>query len=296
LDDTVTISEQGHPVPTTVYNRRWVDLPSSLIGCSTRPMQVRVPNHGYLEPFTTTRNIREIANRIKETTFGQICQVPGEPVTTATDPPREALISDIDFIVAYALHLLSVVAANNSETNILSYYRQPNPIKWFLDSRDAMPHIINGYYTASSFMHVITIEFKAPSYEQQNKFSALVTTISNCCVGVTDVTYQHRSAKPGRYHSMDVEKIRKILCGRPPLETVWPEVYTTITQGKFVLMNSKTQGGCIMGVFSNSLKYWLPNYNHTKHILLSSADPYLAEELVVVPSERDQIITAKENR
>jgi hypothetical protein len=95
---------------------------------------------------------------------------------------------------------------------------------------------------------------------------------------------------------MSVETIRKILCGRPPIETVWPEVYGTITQVKFQSMNSKMRGGCVMGVLSNSLKYWLPNYNHTRHILLSSTSPYSAEELIVVPSERDQIINVNEDR
>jgi hypothetical protein len=109
LDDTVTTSKQGHPVPSTVYKRRWINLPARLTGCSIKPIQIRVPDHGYLEPFPTTRNIPEIASRIKKTTFEQICRVPGQPVPTATDTPREALTIDIDFIVAYFLHLLSVV-------------------------------------------------------------------------------------------------------------------------------------------------------------------------------------------
>jgi hypothetical protein len=51
-----------------------------------------------------------------------------------------------------------------------------------------------------------------------------------------------------------------------------------------------------MGVLSNSLKYWLLNYNQTRHILLSSKAPFSSEDLIVVPSERDKIITASKDR
>jgi hypothetical protein len=295
LEDSVTISVPERPVRTAMYNRTWVDLPRDIIGCSIRQMKVATPTHGYLEPFPTTKNMGEIARRIKETTFGQICQVPGEDVATITDPPREALTSDTDFIVAYALHLLSVVATNASERTTLQHYKQP-PTPWYAVKQNALPHIINGYYTASSLMHSVTGKFKTPSYDQQDKFSALITTISNCCVGVTDATYQHRCAEPGQYHSMSLDTIRKIMCGRPSAESVWSEVYETIRYGKFTSMNSRAQGGKVYGQLSSALKYWLPNYNQTKLILLSSSRPYSDEQLVVVPSEKEQIAVARATR
>jgi hypothetical protein len=243
--------------------------------------------------------MHEIANRIKETTFGQICQVPGEMIPTATDPPREALVDNVDFIVAYALHLLSVVAAKYAVRTTLEQYKQRS-IEWYSVKQTAIPHIINGYYTASSFMHVVTGEFRNPSYLQQNRFSPLMTTVSNSCVGVTDGTYQHRCAQdtinPRNNHSMNLETIRKILCGRPPKETVWQGVYRTINNGEFESMESKVYGKLIMGVLANDLKYWLPNYNQTKHIVLPSPTPYSANELVAVPIERDQILHVNEDR
>jgi hypothetical protein len=292
LDDSVTISAPEQPGRIAVYNRTWVDLPSDLIGSSIRQMKVVTPTHGYLEPFPTTKNMNEIARRIKETTFGQICQVPGEEVATITDPPREALSSDTDFIVAYALHLLSVVAANASERTTLQHYKQ-SPTPWYAVKQKALPHIINGYYTASSLMHSVTGKFKTPSYDQQDKFSALITTISNCCVGVTDATYQHRCAEPGYPHSMSIDTIRKIMCGRPSAEPVWAEVYEIIRYGKFSAMNSRAQGGKVYGQLSSKLKYWLPNYNQTKSILLSSSRPYSEEQLIAVPSEKEQIAVAR---
>jgi hypothetical protein len=190
-------------------------------------MKISVPTHGYLEPFSTTKNIGEIASRIKETTFGQICCVPGEATPTVTEPPREALVSDIDLVVSYALHLRNVVAASSAEETSLWHYKQ-SPNKWFSVKRNVLPHIINGYYTASILIHSITGDFKPLSYEQQNKFSALMTTISNFCIGVTDATYQNHCAHPGEEHSMTEETIRKLMCGRPPIEWVWQEVYDTI--------------------------------------------------------------------
>jgi hypothetical protein len=86
---------------------------------------------------------------------------------------------------------------------------------------------------------------------------------------------------------MSLETIRKILCGRPPIETVWPGVHKTITTGEFATMSSKLYGGRDMGVLANDLKYWLPKYNQTKHIMLPSTNPYSENELVVVSSERE---------
>jgi hypothetical protein len=162
--------------------------------------------------------------------------------------------------------------------------------------RNALPHIINGYYTASSLMHAITRDFKRPSYKQQNKFSALMTTIANCCVGVTDATYYNRCAEPRQEHSMTEETIRKMMCGKPPIETVWPEVYYAIQEGRFFPMSSRAQEARVYGQLFGPLMYWLPNNNQTKHILLSSTEPYPVDNFVVVPSERDQIATANAAR
>jgi hypothetical protein len=62
LDDTVTISEHGKTIPTTVFNPRWIHLPDRLIGFSIKPMNIRVPDHGQFEPFPSTKNMNEIAS------------------------------------------------------------------------------------------------------------------------------------------------------------------------------------------------------------------------------------------
>jgi hypothetical protein len=74
LDDTATVSDHGNPVPATVFNPMWIKLPDRLFGHSIKPMQIRVPDHGELEPFPTTKNMDIIANRIRKTTIGQILQ------------------------------------------------------------------------------------------------------------------------------------------------------------------------------------------------------------------------------
>jgi hypothetical protein len=95
---------------------------------------------------------------------------------------------------------------------------------------------------------------------------------------------------------MSLDTIRKIMCGRPSAESVWPEVYDTIRYGKFAPMSSRAQGRRVYGQLSSALKYWLPNYNQTKLILLSSSRPYSDEQLVAVPSEREQIAVARAAR
>jgi hypothetical protein len=63
LDDTVTAGKYGNTVPVTVpvFNPRWIELPGRLCGTSIKPMKFRVPDHGELEPFPTTKNIDGIA-------------------------------------------------------------------------------------------------------------------------------------------------------------------------------------------------------------------------------------------
>jgi hypothetical protein len=163
---------------------------------------------------------------------------------------------------------------------------------WYAVKATALPHVINGYYTVSSLMHAITGRHFSDVAPQQNKFVALLTTITHCSVCATDGTFLDQcSQDPNRVshtHAMDVDKFRKILCGRPPIETIWPGVHEIIAQGSFARMTSKVKNRD-MGVLPLNLKNWLPNYNHTRHIMLPSPTLYTADELIVVPSENAQI-------
>jgi hypothetical protein len=79
------------PQPDAVQYRM---IPESLVCPAIPKMQLVFPTNGYLEPFPTIQNMEHIARRIRDTTFGQICAVPGANVSTATEPPREALVYD----------------------------------------------------------------------------------------------------------------------------------------------------------------------------------------------------------
>jgi hypothetical protein len=73
-------------------------------------------------------------------------------------------------------------------------------------------------------------------------------------------------------------------------DTVWPGVHQIINYGIFAKLGSKNPKGKVpKGVLPLRLKYWLPNYDHTQHIIFPAVNSYTPEELVVVPSETAQI-------
>jgi hypothetical protein len=85
-------------------------------------MRLLVPDNGYLKPFPTTRKNKEIAERIKQTTFGQICSIAGQNIAIETETAKERLTYDSDYISAYALHLLNVVVHPMAHSTNLDYY------------------------------------------------------------------------------------------------------------------------------------------------------------------------------
>jgi hypothetical protein len=116
-----------------------------------------------------------------------------------------------------------------------------------------LPHVINGYYTASSMTHAITGRQINDGSIQQNKLVALLTTLTNCRVGVTDGTFLQRCS-----FAMSNEMITKMFCGRAPTETVWPGVHNIIVKGEFEKMMSKRlKTKTQMGFLPLELHYWL---------------------------------------
>jgi hypothetical protein len=130
---------------------------------------------------------------------------------------------------------------------------------------------INGYYTDSSLMHAITGRQVADTYSKRNKFVALLTIITYCSIGSTDGAFIDRcSQDPNRVglsHAMNFYTVRKTLCGRSPIESIWLGVHSMITTGQLKAMPSEGTNRD-MGVLPQSLKYWLINCIHTRHIML----------------------------
>jgi hypothetical protein len=112
------VKHTPNPQPATT---QYQSVPKEIVSPAIPQTRLVVPPSGYLEPFPTIHNMREIANRIRATTFGQICAVPGANVKTKTEPPREALVYPEDYIIAYALHLLNVIAFSMSHETTLEY-------------------------------------------------------------------------------------------------------------------------------------------------------------------------------
>jgi hypothetical protein len=215
--------------------------------------------------------IGHIADRICATTFGQICAVPEENVPTTTEPPREALSYDQEYLIAYALHLLNVVAFSMAHETTLQYKATTGIRKtyeWYAVRPQSLPHVINGYYTASSMMHAVTGGHISNGLTQQNKLVALLTTLTNCSVRVTDGTFLHRCT-----HSMTIDTITKMFCGRAPTDTVWPGVHKIIDYGIFAKLGSNPKGKVPKGVLLLRFKYWLSNYHHTQHIIFPRVTP-----------------------
>jgi hypothetical protein len=193
-------------------------IPEPLVCPAIPQIQLVVPSNGYLEPFPTIQNMGHIARRIRDTTFGQICAVPGANVSTATEPPREALVYDQEYMIAYALHLLNVAAYSMAHRTNLQYNATTDIRRvcdWFAVRSQSLPHVINGYYTACSMMHAATGAGSTNDTVQQNKLVALLTTLTNCSIGVTDGTFLQRCA-----HSMTLDTVRKMFFGRDPTDSV----------------------------------------------------------------------------
>jgi hypothetical protein len=148
------------PIPQP-ENTRYRSVPEAMVSPAIPQIQLTVPSNGYLEPFPTIHNMNKIAGRIRETTFGKIYAVPGANVKTPTKPPPEALSYDQDYLIAYSLHLLNVVAFSMAYETTVQYRATTGNrrnCRWFAVQPHSLPHVINGYYTASSMMHAVTRE------------------------------------------------------------------------------------------------------------------------------------------
>jgi hypothetical protein len=108
------------PIPQP-ENTRYQSVPEEMVSPAIPKIQFEVPSNVYLKPFPTIHNMKHIADRIRATTFGQIFAVPGANVKTPTEPPREALSYDQDYLIAYALHPLNVVAFSMAYKTTLQY-------------------------------------------------------------------------------------------------------------------------------------------------------------------------------
>jgi hypothetical protein len=283
-------SPMQQPAPTQTRK-----IPEHLICSAIRQMELTVPSNGYLEPFPTVQNLEQIARRIRGTTFGQICAVPGAQVATTTGPPREALRYDHEYVIAYALHLLNTCAFTMAHQTSLRYDATTGVKKnvdWFAVKSSELPHVINGYYTASSLMHAAIGRVNLNTTVQQDKLMALLTTLTNCGIGVTDGTFLHRCA-----HTMDLEMVTRMFCGRAPTDEAWGMASEIIKKGKFGKQSQKNlKGKPPKGVLPINIRYWLPHYDHTQHLVFPSDTPYTEEQLVVVASESEQIRAYREKR
>jgi hypothetical protein len=122
------------------------------------------------------------------------------------------------YVIAYVLHFLNVVAHSMAYTTTLDHYAVPGSkrhLPWYAVKASALPHVINGYYTASSLMHAITGRHVTNASPQQNKFVALLTTITHSIVGLTDGTFLSRCSQDpnlvNHLHEMSIDTVRKIL-------------------------------------------------------------------------------------
>jgi hypothetical protein len=294
MSPPATVQHQQPPMqqPAPTQTRT---IPEHLICSAIQQMELTVPSNGYLEPFPTVQNLDVIARRIRGTTFGQICAVPGANVATTTGPPREALKYDHEYVIAYALHLLNTCAFTMAHQTSLNYHATTGVRKnvdWFAVKSSELPHVVNGYYTASSLMHAAIGRVNINTTVQQDKLMALLTTLTNCGIGVTDGTFLHRCA-----YSMDIETVTKMFCGRAPTEEAWGMASAIIQEGKFGKQSQKNlKGKPPKGVLPILIKYWLPHYDHTQHLVFPSDTPYTEEQLVAVPSESEQIRRYREER